>query len=302
MSDFITQRDFRQLMDEIRKKYSNNKEYNVINGKTLYRNLIRIPNIWGYILEAYYFKIPLNNLFISKINIKPEGNFIRSNWAQHYRYLTHFGFTDNWDDGEELKLNNDGLAFKESIIHWLASNPQLWKHLEIENLDTALGSGDISFLKQIKYLEEFNTDTSVSGNIPQIFIDKYREKIKIISTQGPMTGFVKSILSTLHMALDGKLYGHSNARLPRNPNEEQVFSLYFDLNAKSKNKGKLRDMEWTGWITKNIEQLGLIDLVSEKNQKLYYGLSEDGFRLINYILDFQNIKTTHLQGNTKFRA
>ena len=52
--------------------------------------------------------------------------------------------------------------------------------------------------------------------------------------------------------------------------ENQILRKYFDLNEKTKNKGELRDLEWTGWMTKNLEELHLIQISNSDELNNYF--------------------------------
>ena len=52
-------------------------------------------------------------------------------------------------------------------------------------------------------------------------------------------------------------------------------------NEKTKNKGELRDLEWTGWITKNLEELHLIQLSGSDELNNYFDLLNEALKVAN---------------------
>ena len=245
----------------------NTFDHNTQNGKNLYRNSRRIYNIWGYILEAEKYGLnEITNNFVSKINPDLKNGFIGSGWAQHYRYVTHFGFVNSWND-KKISLNEKGIRFKEKLKEWL-------------NKDSNNSEYKIDDQK-ILYLETLDKPNDL---LEPIFLDEYIDSIYTNACSKNISGFVKTILCALFMALDGKLYGHAKADLPASKIEENEIQKYYDLNDKRKDKDSLRDLEWTGWITANLEELGLVEKVRSDERNNYYELTSNGKELIEKIV------------------
>jgi hypothetical protein len=265
--------DFNRIVTFIRGNF-NEKEHNVQNGKNLYRNLSRILNIWGYILDAEFDGV--NVLDNNRLSLKG------SNWPQHYRYVTHFGFVDNWRNGKEITLNTKGEQFKNQIKDWLSQNTSLFNSISEDFDISKLSDTEILIKKGFQFLR---THADPCADLPNIFVEKYKDAIINEPTSEDVSGFIKSIYCALFMAIKGDLYGHKSSNKPKTQAEEDFIHVYFDLNEKTKNKGKLRDLEWTGWITKNLEELNLIQISSSDDLNNYFSLTEEGLKLVNSIID-----------------
>ena len=136
--------------------------------------------------------------------------------------------------------------------------------------------------KDVRFLEEADSNESLD----QVFLDEYMDSIIQIACSEEITGFVKSILCSLLMAQEGKLYGHIKAGLDSHEEEEVSLQKYFDLNDKSKDKGSLRDLEWTGWLTKNLEEFNLIKKTNSDDRNNYFELTIQGEELIKKIVTY----------------
>lgn len=245
-------------------------DHNVINGKTLYRNLRRIPNTWGYILDNDFD----NNLVLQNPGL------IRADWPQHYRYVTHFGFVDDWR-ANEISLNGRGVNFIDKLKKWLKANSNLYSNLTPDFQIEGLSDSEILIKKGYQYLRVME-DPGL--RLPEIFIDEYRDYIASISPRDEMPGFIKTIYCALYMALLGDFYGHATAGKAKSQEEENLFQKYFDLNEKSKDRGSLRDLEWTGWLGRNLEELGLLEVVKSQDKNNFYMLTNIGTDLVNKII------------------
>lgn len=265
--------DFNRIVTFIRANF-NEKDHNVQNGKNLYRNLSRILNIWGYILDAEFDDVDVldNN----------QLNLIGSNWPQHYRYVTHFGFVDDWRNGKEIRLNTKGKQFKSQIKDWLSKNTNLFNSITVDFDAFGLTEEQILIKKGFQFLR---THTDPGAYLPNIFVEKYKDAIIKEPSTDDISGFIKSIYCALFMALKGDLYGHKSSGKPKTQSEEDFIQEYFDLNEKTKNKGELRDLEWTGWITKNLEELHLIQLSGSDELNNYFNLTDEGLKLVKSIID-----------------
>lgn len=264
---------FNRIVTYIRANF-NEKDHNVQNGKNLYRNLSRILNIWGYILDAEFD----GENILDNARIKLKG----SNWPQHYRYVTHFGFVDDWTEGKSIILNSKGDDFKSKIKDWLLQNTSLYISITPDFETSDLSEQEILIKKGFQYLR---THDDPGGNLPDIFIEQYIHSIINEPNSEDISGFIKSIYCALFMALRGDLYGHKSSDKPKTQEEEDSIQVYFDLNEKTKNKGELRDLEWTGWITKNLEELHLIEISNSDEFNNYFSLTDTGFDLVNSIID-----------------
>lgn len=265
--------DFNRIVTFLRSNF-NEKAHNVQNGKNLYRNLCRILNIWGYILDAEFEGVEV----LDNDRIKLKG----SNWPQHYRYITHFGFVDDWTEGKKIELNSKGNGFKAKIKDWLIVNKSSYDSIIPDFNTDDLSPEDVLIKKGYQFLR---THDDPKGNLPNIFKDEYRNAIINNSSNEDVSGFIKSIYCTLFMALKGYLYGHNSSNKPKTLVEEHFIQEYFDLNEKSKNKGELRDLEWTAWLTKNLEELNLLEIESSDEFNNYFKLTDIGLALINSIID-----------------
>lgn len=265
--------DFNRIVTFIRANF-NEKDHNVQNGKNLYRNLSRILNIWGYILDAEF-----DGVYVLDNN---RLNLIGSNWPQHYRYVTHFGFVDDWRNGKEIRLNTKGEQFKSQIKDWLSKNTNLFNSITVDFDASGLTEEQILIKKGFQFLR---TNTDPGAYLPNIFVEKYKDAIIKEPSADDISGFIKSIYCALLMAIKGDLYGHKSSGKPKTQSEEDFIQRYFDLNEKTKNKGELRDLEWTGWITKNLEELHLIQLSNSDELNNYFNLTEEGLKLVNSIID-----------------
>lgn len=265
--------DFNRIVTFLRANF-NEKDHNVQNGKNLYRNLSRILNIWGYILDAEFDGIDVldNNRL----------GLIGSNWPQHYRYITHFGFVDDWRNGKEIALNTNGEHFKNDIKNWLSNNTSLFKSITMDFDTSGLNEDEILIKKGFQFLR---THPDPGADLPNIFIEKYKNALINSANSEDVSGFIKSIYCALFMAIKGVLYGHKSSDKPKTQSEEDFIEQYFDLNEKTKNKGELRDLEWTGWITKNLEELHLIKVSNSDEFNNYFSLTEEGFKLVNSIIE-----------------
>ena len=263
--------DFERIIRYIRQN-QNTQDHNVQNGKTLYRNLSRILNIWGYILDADFDGIyTLDN---SRLNL------ISANWAQHYRYVTHFGFVDNWRLNE-ITLNEKGEDFKLRLKQWLQENTPLFLNIVPDFDTTNLTPDDILLKKGYQYLR---IQQDPGQNLPILFIQEYQNAIITESSINETSGFIKSIYCAFNMALSNELYGHKSAGKIKTQAEEDFIQTYFDLNEKSKDRGSLRDLEWTGWLTKNIEELHLIENFRTDDDNNYFRLTPRGIEVIENII------------------
>ena len=263
--------DFERIIRYIKQNH-NTEDHNVQNGKNLYRNLSRILNIWGYLLDADYDGvITLDN---NRLNL------VGSNWPQHYRYVTHFGFVDKWMVNE-ITLNTRGIDFKERINQWLTYNPALFQNLSPDFDTTNLSPEQILQKKGYQYLRKHQDPGS---NLPDIFVNEYQNSIINESSLERTPGFIKSIYCAFYMALCNNLYGHKSAGKIKTQAEEDFIQTYFDLNEKSKDRGTLRDLEWTGWLTKNIEELHLIENFRTDNDNNYFRLTPRGKEVIEKII------------------
>lgn len=265
--------DFERIVRFIRQNH-NSKENNVINGKTLYRNLRRILNIWGYILEADYNGI-------STLTFQETGLNKGSDWPQHYRYVTHFGFVEDWKTNE-ITLNAKGFSFKEKLNLWLKDNTNLYESLEPDFEIKDLSFEQILAKKGFQYLRLHDDP---GQNLQEIFLQEYTDSIIKQSTLEEVPGFIKSIYCAFNMALSGKLYGHKTTGKPKTQKEEDLIQVFFDLNEKTKEKDSLRDLEWTGWLTKNIEELQLISIENSDETNNYFRLTEKGYHVIKLIIE-----------------
>jgi len=264
--------EFNRIVTFIRANF-NDKDHNVQNGKNLYRNLSRILNIWGYILDAEFENVDI----LDNDRVKLKG----SNWPQHYRYVTHFGFVDDWRDGRKIKLNSKGKNFKIKIKNWLNKNTDLYKSVTPDFDVKHLSEQDILIKKGFQFLR---THDDPGENLPDIFIEEYKSAIINNPTEEGVSGFIKSIYCALFMAIKGTLYGHKSAGKLKTQVEEDLIQEYFDLNEKTKNKGELRDLEWIGWITKNLEELHLIEIHKTDELNNYFKLTKAGLELVNSII------------------
>lgn len=264
--------DFERIVRYIRQN-QNTKNHNVQNGKTFYRNLRRIINTWGYILDSEYSGISIITKEICGLN---EG----SDWPQHYRYITHFGFVDDWTSNEII-LNSNGISFKEEIKEWLSSNINLFENIIPDFELEGLTSEAILIKKGFQYLR-LHDDPGM--DLPDIFLNRYNRSIIEESSPTNTPGFIKSIYCALFMGLSNELYGHITTNKPKTQIEEDFIQLYFDLNDKSKDKNSLRDLEWTGWLTKNIEELHLIYNERSDADNNYFKLTPIGIELVKSII------------------
>ena len=280
--------DFNRIITFIRANF-NEKEHNVQNGKNLYRNLSRVLNIWGYILDAEFDGIDV----LDNNRLKLKG----SNWPQHYRYVTHFGFVDDWRNGKKIKLNAKGEQFKNQIKDWLSKNTNLFISITEDFNTSGLTEDEIIKKKGFQFLR---THTDPGSDLPNIFVEKYKSAIINEPSNEDISGFIKSIYCALFMAIKGDLYGHKSSDKPKTQSEEDFLQEYFDLNEKTKNKGELRDLEWTGWITKNLEELHLIQLSNSDELNNYFSLTEEGLKLVSSIIDKWKGNTSDIFGEISF--
>ena len=263
--------DFERIIRYIRQN-QNTQDHNVQNGKTLYRNLSRILNVWGYILDADFDGI--YTLVNSRLNL------ISANWAQHYRYVTHFGFVDNWRLNE-ITLNEKGEDFKLRLKQWLQENTPLFLNIVPDFDTTNLTPDDILLKKGYQYLR---IQQDPGQNLPILFIQEYQNAIITESSINETSGFIKSIYCAFNMALSNVLYGHKSVGKIKTQAEEDFIQTYFDLNEKSKDRGSLRDLEWTGWLTKNIEELHLIENFRTDDDNNYFRLTPRGTEVLENII------------------
>jgi hypothetical protein len=265
--------DFNRIVTFIRANF-NEKDHNVQNGKNLYRNLSRILNIWGYILDAEFDGV----VTLDNKRLKLKG----SNWPQHYRYVTHFGFVDDWRNGKEIRLNTKGEQFKSQIKDWLSQNTNLFNSITVDFDTSGLTEDQILIKKGFQFLR---THVDPGASLPNVFVEKYKTAIINEPSNEDISGFIKSFYCALFMAIKGDLYGHKSSDKPKTQSEEDFIQEYFDLNEKTKNKGELRDLEWSGWITKNLEELRLIQISNSDELNNYFSLTEEGLKLVNSIID-----------------
>lgn len=264
--------EFDRIVRYIRANH-NTTDHNVLNGKNLYRNLSRILNIWGYLLDADFDGVhTLNN---------DRVGLIGSNWPQHYRYITHFGFVDDWKKNE-IKLNEKGIVFREQIKLWLKNNVNLYENLVPDFNTTGLSTDQILIKKGYQFLRLHHDP---GDNFYEIFENEYVNSIINESNVDNVTGFIKSIYCVLYMGLCNLMYGHKNVGKHKTLEEENFIQQYFDLNEKAKDKGILRDLEWTAWITKNLEQLHLVEISNSDENNNYYKLTDKGINVIKDIID-----------------
>lgn len=265
--------DFERIVKFIRQNQNTNN-HNLQNGKTFYRNLRRILNIWGYILDKEFSGFTTITKEICGLN---EG----SDWPQHYRYVTHFGFINDWTSNE-ITLNESGISFKENIKSWLSLNTSLFLNLTPDFEIQGLSPEQIIEKKGFQYLRKYD-DPGL--DMPSIFMDRYLKSLIEESSPSNTPGFIKTIYCALFMGLSNQLYGHKSTNKPKSQSEEDFIQLYFDLNEKSKDKNSLRDLEWTGWLTKNLEELSLISIDSSDDYNNYFTLTSKGIEIIQLIIE-----------------
>lgn len=263
-------KDFERIILFIRAQY-NESEHNKINGKTFYRNLRRIPNTWGYILDKDFENISVLE------NPLQRG----SDWPQHYRYVTHFGFVDDWHSNKII-LNAKGHKFKDELKLWLNNNSSLYSQITPDFDLKDLTDNQILTKKGFQYLRTMGDTGSI---LPSIFLDEYLANLASFAPGSDMPGFVKTIYCALFMALSGFFYGHAVADKEKTQDEEGFIQKYFDLNEKSKDRGTLRDLEWTRWLADNLEQFGLLEFDKRENDNNYYKLSAPGKEFVIKIIN-----------------
>jgi len=252
--------DFGRVVQYVRHNF-NQKKHNVINGKNLYRNTRRIPNMWGIVLEAINKSEPIINQAFAKQTLCAVEI---SGWSQTYRYITHFGFVDPpYKDPKskiDLPLNKRGINFVSKINNWLANNKQTYHDLQKANAKTPLDP---------------------------IFIDEYVDSIYEVACSSDVTGFVKSILCALYMAAKGDLFGlmakekHiANFKKTYDGQDVNKLKIYYDpYNSIDEDT----DLEWTTWLANNMKCLGLIEEKNKDNKKIYFDLTTAGEDLIKRI-------------------
>jgi hypothetical protein len=260
---------FERIILFIRAQF-NEPEHNVINGKTFYRNLRRIPNTWGYILDSDF-----NNSSVLE-NPLQKG----SDWPQHYRYVTHFGFVDDWHSNRII-LNARGDSFKDELKLWLNNNSNLYSQITPDFDTNGLTDSQILTKKGFQYLRNMGDPGST---LPSIFLKEYVAFLASFAPGSDMPGFVKTIYCALFMAMSGCFYGHAITGKEKTQEEEDFIQKYFDLNEKSKDRGTLRDLEWTRWLADNLEQFGLVEFEKLNNENNYYKLSAVGKEIIEKII------------------
>ena len=226
---------------------SNFPERNITNGNNFYRNANAIAWVWGWFLD---FKN--SNFEISK-NVLIEAGFSGgpSSWSQRIRYITHFGFVDDWNQSSEIKLNQKGIDFCYEI-------------------EAFLRDGNISF----DDLKNWGGD-----DLPLVFINQY---LKIIEECKPneITPFIKSIQQCLIMAASGALFRQNSEGRDSTENEVNSVRKFFDFSESS------LDTKWIGWHAKVLEQLGLVEQIGEeRDSKYFYRLSEEGNDFLNKLIE-----------------
>ena len=260
---------FERIILFIRAQY-NETEHNVINGKTFYRNLRRIPNSWGYILDSDFDNVSVLTNPLQK----------GSDWPQHYRYITHFGFVDDWH-ANKIILNAKGDKFKEKLKIWLSNNTNLYSQLTPDFDIGDLTDSQILIKKGYQYLRTMGDPGSI---LPSIFLEEYLDYLASFAPGRDIPGFVKTIYCALFMAMSGFFYGHAVTDKVKTQEEEDFIQKYFDLNEKSKDRGTLRDLEWTRWLADNLEQFGLVKFERMEKENNYYKLSASGKELVEKII------------------
>ncbi len=126
--------------------------------------------------------------------------------------------------------------------------------------------------------------TEKNGALPDFVIEKYLNLLVSLPNKNDLTGWMKTIYCAMFMALNNELYGHKKTGLPKTQSEEDKIEKYFDLNEKSKNKGDLRDLEWTGWLTESMRQLELIEVTNSDDNYDYFGLTTKGDEIVANII------------------
>jgi hypothetical protein len=265
--------DFERIVRYIRQN-QNTKNHNVQNGKTFYRNLRRILNTWGYILDNEFAG---NDTLTKELSGLNQG----SDWPQHYRYVTHFGFVGDCSSNE-INLNSSGIVFKQEIKSWLLSNIVLFENITPDFELYGLTTEQILLKKGFQFLRLHDDPNS---NLPDLFLERYQKSLILESSTINTPGFIKSIYCALFMGLSNELYGHKSNDKPKTQSEEDFLQKYFDLNEKSKDKESLRDLEWTGWLTKNIEELHLIEIQSSDEFNNYFKLTTKGLEIVKSIIE-----------------
>jgi hypothetical protein len=269
------------------KTHHTETDHNVINGKTFYRNLRRIPNTWGYILD--------NDFDNSSVLENP--NLRGSDWPQHYRYVTHFGFVDDWKENK-ISLNTKGDNFKNQLKNWLKNNDSLYSQLEPDFNQDGLTDEQIRIKKGFQYLRKMD-DPGI--NLPTIFLEEYRGSLTSFAVGGDMPGFLKTIYCALFMAMSGDFYGHVGSNKEKTQEEENLIQKFFDLNDKNKDRGTLRDLEWTKWLADNLFQMGLLDFDRLENDNNYYKLSNVGKEIVEKIINRWKLAKPELFDKVDYR-
>ena len=226
---------------------SNFPERNITNGNNFYRNANAIAWVWGWFLD---FKN--SNFEISK-NVLIEAGFSGgpSSWSQRIRYITHFGFVDDWNQSSEIKLNQKGIDFCYEIEAFLRD----------EN-------------KSFDDLKNWGGD-----DLPLIFIEKYLQEIEQCKPS-EITPFIKSIQQCLLMAESGALFRQNSEGRDSTENEVNSVRKFFDFSESS------LDTKWIGWHAKVLEQLGLVEQIGEeKESKYFYRLTPKGNKFLKKLID-----------------
>ena len=283
--------EFDRITKYIRNQFDD-KDHNVINGKSFYRDLKSIFYLMGFILEQDL----LGNETLLKEHVDISGTY----WPMNYRILTHWGFVDDWKS-KSIKLNVAGNKFKNEIINWLNKNENLYIDLTPDFQTTNQTTEEVKTKKKYQFLRTWTTIKN--GILPDFVLHKYRDSLIDLPSATFITGWHKTIFCALNMALHGKLYGHNKQDLSRTQEEEDKIQEYFDLNPKTKNRNELRDLEWTGWLTETLKQLDLIEVSREETLYTFFQLTQIGKELVDKII-FKwkqiepNMFTEHINYNT----
>lgn len=264
--------DFDRIIRYIKNNFQT-KEHNVINGKSFYRDLKAIFFLWGYLLDAEF----IGNNTLKREDTGVSGTY----WPMNYRIITHWGFVDDWNS-KTITLNELGEDFKNQLKEWLNQNQNLYENITPDFNTENLNSIEILNKKSYQFLREWTTEKN--GALPEFVIEKYLNLLVSLPNKNDITGWMKTIYCAMYMALNHELYGHKRTGLSRTQSEENKIEKYFDLNEKTKNKGELRDLEWTGWLTESMKQLKLIEISRSDENYDYFVLSKKGNEIIEKII------------------
>jgi hypothetical protein len=257
---------FKRIMSFVRTNYSE-QIYNTCAGKNVYRNTNAIPYFlslsWCFGRKDGSELDP--DLLINNSSLRLAGP---STWSQYIRYFTEFGFCEgSWADDfsgntrKKIIFNAKGIELSNEF------NKQL----------SAIGKSPIDVLN-ISDRSILNTE---DGLLPEFIRIAYLDSISLFTKNtDSLTSFKKTIMICLEMAMDEELYKQKGGE-QRNATEEEKNKAkqYFDF------KPKMSDFSWLGWYATILTQLGLVEIKSEDEFKVYFKLTEYGLSFVKQLID-----------------